>query len=228
MKAPDVNRLRRWVDELEEDKQWAHHTADLDRGKLRTFPLDRPVTPLSRARRLSRLGHVFDSSIFGGPSYDLTPYHPRNDSPPAALSVHGADTFDVWGGRLLWAPPEHESNGVFRQMHATLSVSPVARCLVSVLLSGKGWPGMAGHLDMFVSNKNISVRIPIEAYISHVVDLTFVPGNEFAGITMVLQPGIQLLNFDRMSVATLPPVAHPDIHAPRSRPRAIGRRVNIA
>ncbi len=224
MRVPDVEKLHRWLNELEEGKQWAHHAADLDNGKLRTFPLERPVTPLSRTRRLSRLGYPFDASIFDGPSYDLTPYRPRIDSPPAGLSVHGAETFDVWRGRLLWAPPEHQPDGVFRQLHATLTVAPVARCLVSVLFSGKGWPGTVGHLNVFVSNKNISVRIPIDAYVSHVVDLTFVPGSELAGITMVLQPGIQLLSFDRMSVATLPPLADPGIRARRSRARPALRR----
>ena len=217
MRAPDVEKLRGWLDELEEGKRWAHHAADLASGKLRTYPLDRPVTPLSRIRRLSRLGYPFDASIFDGPSYDLTPYLPRIDSPPAGLSVHGADSFDVFRGRLLWAPPEHQPDGVFRQMHATLTVAPVAHCLISILFSGKGWPGTVGQLDVFVSNKNISVRIPIDAYVSHLLDLTFVPGNELAGITMVLRPGIQLLNFDRMSVATLPPVADPGIRARRSR-----------
>ena len=148
--------------------------------------------------------------------------------PPAGLSVHGATSFDVWRGTLFWAPPEQESNPVFRQMHATLTVSPVARCLVSVFLSGKGWPGKVGHLNIFVSNSSVSVRIPIDAYVSHIVDLTFVPGNELAGITMVLQPGIQLLNFDRLSVATLPPDIYADIRAPRARPRASGRRAGAA
>jgi hypothetical protein len=65
MVATDVKETRRQLNELAETQHWVHHVADLDSGKILTFPLDRPVTPLSRAERLSRLGHSFDPSILG-------------------------------------------------------------------------------------------------------------------------------------------------------------------
>jgi hypothetical protein len=55
MNAPKVNdavkaarSLRRQLNELVETQRWVHHVADLNSGEVLTFPLDRPVTPLSR------------------------------------------------------------------------------------------------------------------------------------------------------------------------------------
>jgi hypothetical protein len=210
MVATDVKETRRRLNELAETQHWVHHVADLDSGKILTFPLDRPVTPLSRAERLSRLGHSFDPSIFGGifggPSYSLSPNHPHNDSPLAGLSVSGADIFDAFRDQVIWSPPQNanDANFIFRQINFTLTVSPIARSLASINLSGKGWPGMVGHLRVLY--KNGSLQIPIDAYVSHTVDLTFDSGNQFASIAMTLEAGIQLLEFDSMSLVTLPPL----------------------
>src|SRR5262245_56360695 len=81
MGTPDVNESRRQPYELEETHRWAHHVADLNSGQVLTFLLERPITPLSRAERLSRLGRVIDPSIFRGPSYTLTPRTPYQASP---------------------------------------------------------------------------------------------------------------------------------------------------
>jgi hypothetical protein len=210
MVATDVKETRRRLNELAETQHWVHHVADLDSGKILTFPLDRPVTPLSRAERLSRLGHSFDPSIFGGifggPSYSLSPNHPHNDSPLAGLSVSGADIFDAFRDQVIWSPPQNtnDANFIFRQINFTLTVSPSARSLASINLSGKAWPGMVGHLRVLY--KNGSLQIPIDAYVSHTVDLTFDSGNQFASIAMTLEAGIQLLEFDSMSLVTLPPL----------------------
>jgi hypothetical protein len=210
MVATDVKETRRRLNELAETQHWVHHVADLDSGKILTFPLDRPVTPLSRAERLSRLGHSFDPSIFGGifggPSYSLSPNHPHNDSPLAGLSVSGADIFDAFRDQVIWSPPQNanDANFIFRQINFILTVSPIARSLASINLSGKGWPGMVGHLRVLY--KNGSLQIPIDAYVSHTVDLTFDSGNQFASIAMTLEAGIQLLEFDSMSSVTLPPL----------------------
>jgi hypothetical protein len=63
---------------------------------------------------------------------------------------------------------------------------------------------MVGHLRVLY--KNGSLQIPIDAYVSHTVDLTFDSGNQFASIAMTLEAGIQLLEFDSMSLVTLPPL----------------------
>jgi hypothetical protein len=83
----DPKEFRRRLHELAETQGWVHHVANLDTGQLLTFPLDRPVAPLSRAERLSRLGHFFDPSIFGGPRYKLTARTPYQASPKAGLII---------------------------------------------------------------------------------------------------------------------------------------------
>src|SRR5262245_46001880 len=79
--------------ELEESQGWAHHVADAATGELFTTELSRPVTPLSRIERLSRLGHQFDVSILGMWTHRLTPRHPYQASPRGTLSLLGAEWF---------------------------------------------------------------------------------------------------------------------------------------
>ena len=89
--TPDANAaMRRKIAELKERPGWVHHVADAATGKLLTTQLRRPVTPLSRAQRLSRLGHQFDTSIFGTPTYRLTPRLPYQDSPLGFLRFYYA------------------------------------------------------------------------------------------------------------------------------------------
>jgi hypothetical protein len=205
MKARDPNAVQRHLDKLAETQRWAHHVADLDSGKLRTYPLDRPVAPLSRAKRLSRLGHSFDPSIFGGPSYDLTPNVPYRYSPRAYLVAYSPDIYSAFQSRIYWTPPQRETDPVRREIHFTLTVSPGLPCLVTLVLTGKGWPGMVGHVRIASWSPSFTKTIAIDAYVAHIVDLTFVPGHEFATIAMFLEPGIELLTFDSISVKTLPP-----------------------
>jgi hypothetical protein len=210
MNRTDINESRRRLHELAETQHWAHHVADLDSGKILTFPLDRPVAPLSRAKRLLQLGHRVDPSIFGGifgwgPSYELSAHVPYQYSPLAYLSVYNADLYDGAGDTIQWWPPQQEANPPHRQMSFVFTVSPAQRCLVSIELSAKPWPGTVGHVS--VGYNTGSVSVPINAYESHLVDVTFIPGNQIAGINMSLETGIELLVFDQISLVTLPPVS---------------------
>jgi hypothetical protein len=66
MDPPEMNEarsLRHLLNELIETQRWFHHVADLNSEEVLSFPLDRPVTPLSRAERLSRFGHLIDTSM---------------------------------------------------------------------------------------------------------------------------------------------------------------------
>ena len=73
--------ISRQLAEQTERQGWVHHVADADSGKLVTKALRRPVAPLSRVERLSRLGHQFDPSTFGQPSHRLTPRTPYQVTP---------------------------------------------------------------------------------------------------------------------------------------------------
>src|ERR1700738_4045429 len=102
MDAPDIggavrNTIRTRLPQRAEVSQWAHHVADLNTGQVLTTVLDQPPTLESRIERLSQLGSIFDSSIFGGPSYRLTARTPYQTSPEAWLVGYGIDYFSTLG-----------------------------------------------------------------------------------------------------------------------------------
>jgi hypothetical protein len=221
MDAPDLtglikaeHSLRRRLSELVETQQWAHHVADLDSGELRTFPLDRPVTPLSRLERLSRLGHRFDDSIFGGPSYRLTPRSPYQASPEAYLAAFGAGSYLPWNDVVIWefrqdlgTPPG------LHGMYFVFSECPDGRSVLSFSLSGNAWPQALGHVRVWASGGPLpaSIEIPIaDTFAAHTVDLTFVTvGGQPSEVDMTLEAGIGLLTFNAVSFGTAPPVVYP-------------------
>jgi hypothetical protein len=84
MEPSETQGFQHRLHELAETQRWVHDAVNLDTGQVLTFPLDRPVTPLSRAKRLSQLGHRVDASVLGGPRYKLTaraPIKPRRKQP---------------------------------------------------------------------------------------------------------------------------------------------------
>jgi hypothetical protein len=90
----EAEAILRELAELKEHQSWVHHVADAATGKLVTSQLSRPVSPLSRAERLSRLGHQFSRVIFGAPTYRLTPRIrrvPRVDSGREQIFTARAD-----------------------------------------------------------------------------------------------------------------------------------------
>jgi hypothetical protein len=100
--------MRRRLYELAETQRWVHHAADLDSGEVVTTPLDRPVTPLSRAERLARLGHRFDPTVFFGPSQRLTPRQLYQPSPEAWLAAQGSSWYSAVpepDGIVWWTLP---------------------------------------------------------------------------------------------------------------------------
>jgi hypothetical protein len=105
---PTPDSVLRKLTELEERQSWTHHVADAATGELLTTQLSQPVTPLSRLERLSRLGHQFDLSILGAPTYRLTPRHAYQASPRGWVSfylpteVHALDTIESLEGFVLW------------------------------------------------------------------------------------------------------------------------------
>jgi hypothetical protein len=152
MDPPEVNEvrsLRHQLNELIETQRWVHHVADLNSGEVLSFPLDRPIAPLSRAQRLSRLEHLIDTSIFGGPSYKLAPKNPYQASPEAWLSAEHPDYYWAEYDAIVWQPPQDLGlQPLPRGMHFYFEVSPEWRSLVSIAVSGKAWPGITGQVPV--------------------------------------------------------------------------------
>jgi hypothetical protein len=221
MSTPDIDEaviaqdaLRRRLWELEETQRWVHHVADLDSGEVLTTPLDRPVAPLSRTERLSRLGHTVGPPIPGGPKYRLTPRKPYQAAPEASLIVSGAArlfSYSSTQDEVVWQPPRDATGFDLGGMRVFFAESPDGRSLVSIVLSGKAWSGTVGHVLMRETQAGASVRIPItDAFAAHTVDLTFIPRvGELSDVIMSLEAGIELLTFSSISFGPLPPVIDP-------------------
>jgi hypothetical protein len=131
---PDL--ILRKLAELKEREGWAHHVADAATGKLITTRLRRPVAPLTRAERLSRLGHQFDPSIFGTPTYRLTPRYPYQGSPLGFLTFHSVRHVNAMGygdpgreGFALWRVAEDIVGEKVGGMDAVVFEPPQGRCL---------------------------------------------------------------------------------------------------
>jgi hypothetical protein len=203
--------IRRWLDELAETQGWVHHVADLDSGNVLTTPLTRPIAPLSRAERLSRLGHHFDTTVFDGPSYRLTPRSPFQAAPQATLDVLSGNYF-TGPDHVSWLPPRDPPPGFnLGGMRADFSESPDRRSLLSIALQGQSWPGAMGHLSIRESLSGASIRIPVpESFASLTVDLTFIPrSGKLSHVIMDLEVGIQILIFHSIAFGALPPVVDP-------------------
>jgi hypothetical protein len=195
-----VSFLRK-LTELKDPQGWVHHVADAATGKLLTTRLDRPVTPLSRAERLSQLGHQFP--IFPPPTHRLTPRQPYQASPQGFLDFQWASDTSSYinepNGRAGWllqyiVPPWTG------RMDALLLDAPAGRCLLTLLLAAGTLPGQVGHIRIEVKGQPAenapliaSFDIPTQGdLIQHLFDLVFVSAPTVPPtrwIAIILEPG---------------------------------------
>jgi len=176
-RAKDPVSILRRLDELRESQKWAHHAVELQHGKVRSSILSKPVTNLSRAQRLSRLGTRFDGSIFGGPSYRLTAKVPFNDSPEAWLVALNVGLYIATDeNKIVWElPPEGDTSGRFG-IEFFFDELPEGLSVVSLTFEAKARPGQIGHLLIEPPLSQVSAVIPItDAFVAHTVDVTFIP-----------------------------------------------------
>jgi hypothetical protein len=114
--SKDKAAIHRELAELAEHPGWMHHVADAATGKVLTTELRQPVSPVSRAQRLSQLGGQFDFSIFGTPTHRLTPQHPYQSSPMGYLRFYRAFEVSSLGdiapeGHAEWIVPNPSAVG---------------------------------------------------------------------------------------------------------------------
>jgi hypothetical protein len=207
MDGPDINPAveearaqRRRLYDLIETQRWVHHVADLDRGQILTTPLDRPVAPLSRAERLSQLGHPFDPAIFGWPSQRLTPEQPFQRSPLAWL-ILGCQGYATGGGTPPFVYWHGDADG-----YGTFSFTEPTdqHCLASISLSAAGALPSNGHLR--VSAQATEIEVPVDRTGAHTVDVVFVPTVIPINITIDRIEGIENLFFTGISFGPAEPV----------------------
>ena len=202
--------IRRNLAELAERQGWVHHVADAASGKVITTPLDRPVAPLSRTERLSRLGQPFDPSIFGGPTYRLTPRAPYQASPLAWLTLYKVN-IDMPDGENLawWSLPSDLGVADPPGLRAYIAQPPQGRCVVTLALTGNSWTGPLGHVLIRAFNGGpapATIRLPFSgAFAEHTVDLIVVPNpGRPVEVHMDLEPGLHLVTFSSLAMASQP------------------------
>jgi hypothetical protein len=170
-RAPEARALRHRLSELEETQGWVHHVADLDSGEVLTTPLDRPLAPLSRAERLSQLGHPIDPILLGGPSRRLTPDQPYQASPQTWLEVMNCRFYNSGGGLPPFVHWDGDSAGGSAYFY--FADPPQQRCLASISFSGSASSSL-GHVH--VGAGEIEVEVPVgPTYNAHTVDLILGP-----------------------------------------------------
>jgi hypothetical protein len=197
---PDSS-IRREIEELMERPGWVHHVADAATGELLTTQLPQPLAPLSRAERLSRLGHQFDPSIFGAWTHRLTTRNPYLASPLGFLSfkwaedVHALGSFpQVDEGHAYWLVSElGEKVG---KMTAILYEPPQGRCLLTLNLAIANKPGEVGPIRIEVREVfgNVIASFQFTAHgdgwLYNTFDLVFLAiPSVYLDVQMFLEPG---------------------------------------
>jgi hypothetical protein len=179
-----------------------HHVADAGSGEVVTSELDRPVTPLSRARRLERAGVVLTPPRLSGPSFRLTSRRPYQASPEAYLVPVNATFFLPFDDTIVWQVPEDHDFSPFLGLDAFFSDSPSDPAVLTVTLSAKAWPGRTGAVELLAFRDARRVQVPIGAqFAAHTIDLAVPPpGPRFLDTSMTIFPGVELLRFSSLSL----------------------------
>jgi hypothetical protein len=180
MDARDTNQtvneeraMRRRLYELQETQRWIHHIADLDSGEILTTPLDRPITPLSRAERFAQLGHPFDPGVVGWPSYRLTPRHPYQSSPEAWLWAFHC--YSCSSGADFFAWEFRPDIGPVGSVTFFFAAAPAPRAIASISLFTQPVFDKLDQLWVGVQGVPGPIEVPLEDWAAYTVDVTFVP-----------------------------------------------------
>ena len=189
-----------------------HHATDLRTGRVLSSNLARPIAPLSRQEQLAGLGHVLDTSIFGGPGYRLTTREPFVTSPGAALTALRPGGFSAERDRIDWFPPrDFSATGFFGGMTFFFFDPPERRMLFTLSVQARAHDGMTGHILISSFDTEGRAQFPIaDKFATHTFDVVFAPfAGRRLGIIMTIQEGIAHLAFVSATLQDEPPVLDP-------------------
>ena len=196
--------------------RWAHHVADLNSGEVHTGVLDAPPTSTSRVEGLSRLGSVGGTTIFNGPSFVLTTRIPYVASPEhwgggpyRLLQSSGRDAVDAGG------PSGRPENLIcyFSQLPAERSLLTISLEAIASDTGGHVSVGWVPHDRGGLPEDEHMVRYPLQGPIAeYTLDFTF----ERAGMAppdfvMTIEPGIEWMLFNSVTLQTAPLVVFPNV-----------------
>jgi hypothetical protein len=195
-------------------RRWAHHVADLNSGEVHTDVLDAPPTSTSRVEGLSRLGSVGGTTIFNGPSFVLTTKIPYVASPESWVTAL-IDYFNPLVGMQWTSPPSPQNPRNLLLLPAAGRAVP-AHHLVGGDRVGHGGHVSVGWVPHLLGGRpkdEDMVRYPIQGPITeYTLDFTF----ERAGMAppdfvMTLEPGIEWMLFNSVTLQTAPLVVFPGV-----------------
>ena len=217
--SKDNAAIRREMARLQEHQGWVHHVADAATGKVLTTQLDHPVSPVSRAQRLSQFGNRFDFSIFGTPTHRLTPQRPYQASPMGYLRFYGAREVSSLGdiqpeGHAVWGVPNVAIGEAVGSTEALVFDPPQGLCLLTLSFGATKLPGQIGTIRIEVlgylgNQSNVLASLQLnehrDNFIWYTVDLLFTsvppPNSSLHWVEMVLESGLQYLQFASVQVA---------------------------
>jgi hypothetical protein len=217
MTTRTTSRPARNLADVKEPHGWVHHVADAATGKLFTTQLDRPITPLSRADRLSQLGHRFDPVVFGTPTHRLTPRHPYQASPQGFLDFQFTSVMSSFNddpnGRADWLLEDIVPPSTAGRMDALLLDAPAGRCFLTLLLGASTLPGQVGHIRIEVRGKPaenapliVAFDIPAQGddFTEHTFDLSFgseptVPPTRWVAMILERGSGLDFVRFGSLT-----------------------------
>ena len=217
--SKDNAAIRREMARLQEHQGWVHHVADAATGKVLTTQLDHPVSPVSRAQRLSQFGNRFDFSIFGTPTHRLTPQRPYEASPMGYLRFYGAREVSSLGdiqpeGHAVWGVPNAAIGEAVGSTEALVFDPPQGLCLLTLSFGATKLPGQIGTIRIEVlgylgNQSNVLASLQLnehrDNFIWYTVDLLFTsvppPNSSLHWVEMVLESGLQYVQFASVQVA---------------------------
>ena len=177
-----------------------HDAVDLAGGRITTAPVARTLTAATRVTRLARLGFGADPSIFGGPTYRLTPRAPYQPAPEAWLDAYDG-TYSTGPGvdQIWWRLPP-----TFPQFtpgcNFTFSDLPPGPAVMTLVL--EAWPhgGATGELVIDIGARRTEIEISMP--VARTVDIGFVHDGDERLVTMVLfRQGLLDVVFRSVSLA---------------------------
>jgi hypothetical protein len=201
------DEFRQRLHKLAETQGWVHDVVNLNTGQLLTFPLNRPVTPLSRAQRLSQLGVRVDPSLFGGPRYRLTARVPYQASPRAGLIINDYADYPYYYNAydedvIIMRVSQNPVESLDGNMRFLFSVSSGTNLVTVSIPFSVAWPGRVGHIKLWnYANQSQRARIGITSNAARTIDMLFTPShpNEVADIRMALEAGVEFITFESIS-----------------------------
>jgi hypothetical protein len=205
---PSDTALRRRVERLRTTGPWAHDVVDLARRNVVTDVAKTPLTAAARSQRLARLGHIFDGSIFGGPTYRLSSQKPYQESPLAWSHFSGDLSYVTEVEFISWGQPRDPgTDRGFAHFH--FEEPPAGKCMATLSISTFPHSGTTGAITIRADGADVS--IPVTRSINRIVEVVFEPtASGPADVVMILEPGIQVLAFFFMTLGPAPLVFTPD------------------